>query len=1102
MTKHAGSFRAAFAELGITPQVSPEHPVQLQGMDGPPRMAVETTCPLSMSFLLLEDANSAKCLVVAADIFGFDPQIVELTQQICSNWGLPPEAIFLNASHTHYGPGTIFRIAPSLGPGNTQFVQMLVNATNQAMELLYNELGPCLIEQGACRCQIGVNRRLPSAGKIDFAPNPPGAYDNYTPFLKLKFARSGQQVVIVNHGCHPTGLGSAALLSADYPGYMRQYLKAKSQVHGVMFLQGAAGSSKAVIPGNPSCFAQSSHDVLSAGENLAKELLRAMNSSLRLVNGDIVATSVKCELPVKPLPGIAELNDMLNNENNPPMIRAWANAMLNERKHREINKILLRLQVMSLGNSVYFIGLGGEPCAELALRLRELVPETKTAFILGYTNGLAGYLPTAEMVKDGGYETGISHFAYLLPPYSEEAENTILQTTRNCMEKIARSDRIDIYGRHHRIKRKGDAFFVMSAGRCGTLTMAYLLDTAANAKVWHHPLPFMVEETLQAWMKEGNLSEMFWRGRGQFIFRTWSRGMIHGETDLNMTPFCGMLAKEILHSKFIILTRNPYDFVRSGMRRMYYRGHMWDHGRLRPTPGTHEYTKWLNYSPFEKICWLWAETHRRIIAMSAEINAERIMRIRIEDLIKHPTITRQIFTFLGLSGYDSRKAWQILSHKHNEQTSGDFPIPENWPDAQKQILAKHCADMAVEFGYEIDGRYRCTRTGKPRNPGLKSHTTDAAAASAAAFIRKKPAAVCVGLPVYSGGEMLADAIHSILSQDFEDLELIVSDHGSDPLVRETCEEYRNMDTRLTYIHTDDNIRHLGIRNLARMIELCRSPFFMWGSYDDRMEPAYIAECMKAHEQDESVALVYSHSWGQDPDGNFCGICRDELHADQADPLERFKNVIWELFTCNAYYGLFRTRLLRKCRTMQWKMFRANDNLLLAETALKGKIVQLDDILFRRVITRNVDNIALEQHNADILNSVDPMMLEEGITLPYCRFSYAHVELVNYSTLSCADKERMTREVVKCFRTRWDTHMRGEISRVMDLVNRNCYYYTWDGRSYPENEFKRAPGLLRFHLSDLVKHLQEVRLFYPEWDELRRLQEKCLKLFANTHESET
>jgi hypothetical protein len=75
----------------------------------------------------------------------------------------------------------------------------------------------------------------------------------------------------------------------------------------------------------------------------------------------------------------------------------------------------MEIQIIFLGKDETFIALPGEPVAELARDLRRLNNNPDATFILGYTNGLIGYLPTDDMIEEGGYEPGSSHFVYLQP---------------------------------------------------------------------------------------------------------------------------------------------------------------------------------------------------------------------------------------------------------------------------------------------------------------------------------------------------------------------------------------------------------------------------------------------------------------------------------------------------------------------------------------------------------------------------------------------------------------------------------------------------------------------------------------------------------------
>ncbi|MEM6891420.1 MAG: glycosyltransferase family 2 protein, partial [Pseudomonadota bacterium] len=56
----------------------------------------------------------------------------------------------------------------------------------------------------------------------------------------------------------------------------------------------------------------------------------------------------------------------------------------------------------------------------------------------------------------------------------------------------------------------------------------------------------------------------------------------------------------------------------------------------------------------------------------------------------------------------------------------------------------------------------------------------------------------IGLPVYNGANYLAEAVTSILSQDFEDFELIISDNASDDDTADICRDFAARDKRVRY----------------------------------------------------------------------------------------------------------------------------------------------------------------------------------------------------------------------------------------------------------------------------------------------------------------
>ena len=151
--------------------------------------------------------------------------------------GIRPECIILNASHTHYGPGTVSHAMPGLGGLDIEFTRRVCAAITNALPKLYQDLFAEL-SWSRCEVQVGFNRRQNVTGILKCNPIR-WSLQRETPLLLVQ-RQDGERCLMVNHGCHPTGLGPQAVISSDYPGVMRQALTDRGVADVVMFLQGAA----------------------------------------------------------------------------------------------------------------------------------------------------------------------------------------------------------------------------------------------------------------------------------------------------------------------------------------------------------------------------------------------------------------------------------------------------------------------------------------------------------------------------------------------------------------------------------------------------------------------------------------------------------------------------------------------------------------------------------------------------------------------------------------------------------------------------------------------------------------------------------------------
>ena len=351
--------------------------------------------------------------------------------------------------------------------------------------------------------------------------------------------------------------------------------------------------------------------------------------------------------------------------------------------------------------------------------------------------------------------------------------------------------------------------------------------------------------------------------------------------------------------------------------------------------------------------------------------------------------------------------------------------------------------------------------------------------------------VCVGLPVYNGGRLLSQAIESILSQDFENIQLIISDNCSTDNTEEICLKYQKMDKRIRYHRFEENLGML--LNFKNVLGLSSAPYFMWTSHDDLHERTFITKCLERLESDPSIALVYPRSKVLDNNSKFLGVADDHVNADQDSGEERFRHLIWEIGMCNMVYGLYRTNIIKEVRAWDETLF--GDNLILAEIALLlGKIVQIDDLLFVRRLTRNYNYKSHDERYDQLMSEFDnhSRWFSEGITLPHCRLTYAHLELVNYAEIEKSEKDFLMNDVLKCFKTRFGDKMKYEISRSIELINNGYFYYTWNKKQSTNWHSCNLRTNDYFHINNLLRHLREALFIFPERTDLKDVYEMCLR----------
>jgi hypothetical protein len=228
--------------------------------------------------------------------------------------------------------------------------------------------------------------------------------------------------LLANYACHPTHLGGGPVLSAGFPGEFSRALKAQG-VPVAMFINGAAGNIHHDDPA-----AGRTLDLEACGRKLAADALAAVPKMVFKAEWPLAGATVTVKLPYRKLtkeemagtaPGAQRFVDPAIYERAMPALA----ARIRERKTQPAE-----VQVLRVGD-LAFAGIPAEYFVEHGLRIKERCHPAH-ALVAGFTNGMVGYVPTAEAFRRGGYETTLGPPSKLAPEAGDMLEDAAVRLVR------------------------------------------------------------------------------------------------------------------------------------------------------------------------------------------------------------------------------------------------------------------------------------------------------------------------------------------------------------------------------------------------------------------------------------------------------------------------------------------------------------------------------------------------------------------------------------------------------------------------------------------------------------------------------------------------
>ncbi len=352
---------------------------------------------------------------------------------------LAPSQILLNASHNHTGPrcGTWFYLKPA-----RKFLHMLEEKLVEVSVTASESLEDVTMWAGETTSKLPVNRRLPNpeTGEIDFAPNPKGSIYQYLPFVLFKNAEGNPVHVMFSVAAHPSnikGVDRSFHISADYPGVAARLIDKHLGQTGALFLQGAAGCAKcSIVPGKDQFPSGTWEEVEKAGGIVAHELIAALDQDLAPIDPALFVRSIEMHWPLQPSMGKEGYQKVVEDpethaESIAEVKGVWAKDMLDrlESGYELPTDVPITAHGIKLGSEFRIVAIEGEMVDALGHQIRNSY-DSGITMPLGYSNGCQMYLPTSEMVDEGGYEVE-SFWEYRHPaPLAKGMEKILAETVK------------------------------------------------------------------------------------------------------------------------------------------------------------------------------------------------------------------------------------------------------------------------------------------------------------------------------------------------------------------------------------------------------------------------------------------------------------------------------------------------------------------------------------------------------------------------------------------------------------------------------------------------------------------------------------------------
>lgn len=313
---------------------------------------------------------------------------------------VPPQNIIVAASHTHSAP-MLDPSKPELGIPDKRHTKMVATRISEALKTLMQPASrrPAYLRAGSRVADHSVNRRHlkrvtwswpPKFNELKWQPNFWGKRDERVTVLEVVGSDGADIAIVWNYACHPVHFPVQRAVSSHFPGVVREILRERKPEIPVVFFQGFSGDTRPLAMAEARTPPTIRHLYRRLRWGTAWDMpgwtlsrYQAWANSL----GSVVSGALNDAEPIAPTALATSRIEVTRTSfvcpSGPPVA----------------------FQGVELAPSFGVLAISAEVVAAYARNARQQVG-TEYVMLVGCADDVVGYLPTAKMIRQGGYEGG------------------------------------------------------------------------------------------------------------------------------------------------------------------------------------------------------------------------------------------------------------------------------------------------------------------------------------------------------------------------------------------------------------------------------------------------------------------------------------------------------------------------------------------------------------------------------------------------------------------------------------------------------------------------------------------------------------------------